>query len=311
LHVSAGLLACGRSIRDLLAERGGVRSKLVVTTTSVEGAMARVVLVHGAFAGAWCWEPVLPGLRAAGHTVDTLDLPGSGEDRTPVAEITLDAYAERVCEVLAAGPPAVLVGHSMGGMVITQAAARGPRQIRSLIYVSAFLPADGQSLLDLTMYPEAADDQVQANLVLDEDQPIATMPTAAARGALFGCCDDEQAAWGIAQLGGQPVVPFGQPVSLGDRLGEAFGDPPADSPGDPPADSRGDPPADSPGDAFVALRRAYVTCLRDRAIPPPMQRRMFEEGGCDPVIEIDTDHSPWVSRTDELVAALDQLAGGG
>jgi pimeloyl-ACP methyl ester carboxylesterase len=244
--------------------------------------MARIVLVHGAFAGAWCWEPVLPGLRAAGHTVQTLDLPGSGEDRTPVPEVTLDAYAARVCDVLAAGPPAVLVGHSMGGMAITQAAVRDPERVVSLIYVAAFLPADGQSLLDLTAYPEAADDQVQANLVLGGDPPVATMPPAAARAALYNCCDDDQAAWGVAGLRGQPGVPFGQPVSLGNP-----------------------PPA-----AFSALPRAYVTCLRDRAIPPGMQRRMYEDGGCDPVIEIDTDHSPWISRTDELVGALDRLAGG-
>jgi hypothetical protein len=41
-----------------------------------------------------------------------------------------------------------------------------------------------------------------------------------------------------------------------------------------------------------------------------MQRRMFEAGGCDPVLEIDADHSPWVSRPGELVAALDRLAAG-
>jgi pimeloyl-ACP methyl ester carboxylesterase len=223
---------------------------------------------------------VLPGLRATGHTVEALDLPGSGEDRTPVADVTLDAYATRVCEALAAGPPAVLAGHSLGGMVITQAAARAPEQITSLIYVAAFLPADGQSLLNLTAYPEAADDQVQANLVVDGDPPVATMPLAASRAALFGCCDDEQAAWGVGHLAGQPVVPFTQPVALGD------------------------PPAE----AFVALPRAYITCTQDRAIPPPMQRRMFEAGGCDPVIELDTDHSPWISRTDDLVAALDRVA---
>jgi pimeloyl-ACP methyl ester carboxylesterase len=244
--------------------------------------MARIVLVHGAFAGAWCWEPVLPGLRANGHTVEAFDLPGSGEDRTPVAEVTLDAYASRVCEVLAAGPPAVLAGHSMGGMVVTQAAARTPEQITSLIYVAAFLPADGQSLLNLTAYPEAADDQVQANLVVDGDPPVATMPAAASRAALFGCCDDDQAAWGVGHLRGQPGLPFTQPVTLGAP----------------------------PSVAFAALPRAYITCTQDRAIPPPMQRRMFLDGGCDPVIELDTDHSPWISRTDELVAALDRVAAG-
>ncbi len=111
--------------------------------------MARIVLVHGAFAGAWCWEPVLPGLRAAGHEVEAIDLPGSGMDETPVEEVSLDAYANRVCAVLAGGRPAVLVGHSMGGMVITQAAARCPEHVAALVYLAAFVPADGQSLMEL------------------------------------------------------------------------------------------------------------------------------------------------------------------
>src|ERR1700744_4678138 len=124
--------------------------------------MALMVLVHGPFSGAWCWEPVLPGLRAAGHEVETFDLPGQNEDTTPVAEVSLDRYAERACEVLAQGPPAVLVGHSMGGMVVTQAAARTPERVTALIYLTAFLPNDGESLLDLTHYPEAAGDMIQA-----------------------------------------------------------------------------------------------------------------------------------------------------
>ncbi len=97
-----------------------------------------------------------------------------------------------MCEALAAGPPAVLVGHSMGGMVITQAAARCPERIARLVYVAAFVPSDGQSLIDLTQLPEAAGDAVQANLVVDGDPPVATMPTEAARKALFHCCDDER-----------------------------------------------------------------------------------------------------------------------
>jgi pimeloyl-ACP methyl ester carboxylesterase len=111
--------------------------------------MARIVLVHGAFSGAWCWEPVLPCLRAAGHTAQTVELPGSGEDRTPVAEVTLEAYAARVGDALGEGAPAVPVGHSMGGIVITQAAAPYPDRVAALVYVTAFLPGDGQSLMDL------------------------------------------------------------------------------------------------------------------------------------------------------------------
>ena len=137
--------------------------------------MARIVLVHGAFGRAACWDRVAPGLRAAGHTVEAIDLPGQGDDPTPVEEATLDRYAERVCEALAGGPPAVLVGHSMGGMVITQAAARCPSLVTRLVYVAAFLPWDGMSLIDMTQLPEAAGDQVQANLVVEGDPPVATM----------------------------------------------------------------------------------------------------------------------------------------
>jgi pimeloyl-ACP methyl ester carboxylesterase len=241
--------------------------------------MARFLLVHGAMGGAWCWEPVLPGLRAAGHDVEAIDLPGGGADRTPVAEITLDRYADAVCDALAGGPPAVLTGHSMGGMAITQAAGRCPELIAALIYVSAFVPQPGQSLLEITQLPEAAGDSVQANLVVQGNPPVATMPPDAAPEALYHCCTDEQVAWALPQRGAQPVIPFTQPFTLG-----------------------GD------GEAFAALPRAYISCLQDRAIRLPVQRRMYTAAGCDPVIEIDTDHSPWLSRTDELVAALNRIA---
>jgi hypothetical protein len=83
-------------------------------------------------------------------------------------------------------------------------------------------------------------------------------------------------------MGPQPVIPFTQPVKLGG----------------------------AGADAFAALPRAYVSCTLDRAIPVALQRRMLQSAGCQPVIELETDHSPWISRGDELVAALDGLAAG-
>jgi pimeloyl-ACP methyl ester carboxylesterase len=244
--------------------------------------MARILLVHGAFAGAWCWEPALPGLGAAGHEVETLDLPGAGEDQTPVAKVTLDAYAEKICRALAGGAPALLAGQSMGGMAITQAAARCPEQITSLLYIGAFAPADGQSLMDLVSWPEAAEDQVQANLVVEGDPPVGRLPVEAANRVLFNASTPEQASWAAERLGGQPVAPFEQRVTV---------------------------PPENAG-AFARLPRAYIVCRQDRAIPPPMQWRMLTETGCDPVIEMDADHWPWMCRTEEFVAAVDRVAAG-
>jgi pimeloyl-ACP methyl ester carboxylesterase len=240
--------------------------------------MARLVLVHGAFGGAWWWDRVVEPLEAAGHTVERFDLPGAGDDPTPAAEVTLDAYVERVAKQLAESEePAVLVGHSMGGVVVTQTAARNPDRVEKVVYVCAFVPADGQSLLDLTQLPEGADDQIQANIVVEGDPPVGRMPKDAARTAEFGECSEEDFEWAIERHGSQPVAPFGQPVSI-------------------------------PEGVFDPIPRRYVFCTRDNSIPPPLQRRMVEAAGITETAELDTDHAPSISRTEELVEAIDRLA---
>jgi pimeloyl-ACP methyl ester carboxylesterase len=241
--------------------------------------MARILLVHGAFGGAWCWEPVLPAVRDTGHSFETLDLPGGGADQTPVAEVSLAAYGERIADAIGDGEPTVLVGHSMGRVAVTQAAARTPERVVGLIYACAFAAAPGQSPGELVSFPEAAGDQVQANLVVDGDPPVGTLSYEAAKG-LFNACTEEWASWGAERLQAQPVAPFGQPVEL----------------------------ADGSREAFERIPRAYIVCTQDVAIPPAMQRRMSSERGCDPVIELDADHFPWLSAREEFVAAIDTIA---
>jgi pimeloyl-ACP methyl ester carboxylesterase len=234
--------------------------------------LARFVIVHGAFEGAWCWEPLAERLRAAGHTVQNPDLPGSGEDRTPVEEVTLDAYAESTCEVLRSEEePAVLIGHSMGGMVITQAAARCPERIAQLVYVSAFLPRDGQSLQTLAGLPEGADDGVQSNMIVEGDPPVATLPAEAGRDVLYGECDPETATWAAGELRPQAAAPFIVPVEIDDDAG---------------------------------IPRRFVFCTKDKAIPLALQRRMVRESPCEEVAELHTDHSPFLSMPEELTRIL-------
>lgn len=225
---------------------------------------------------------MLPGLRSGGDVVEAIDLPGSGGDQTPLAQVSMDAYAERICAVLRAGEPAVLVGHSMGGIAITQAATRCPERVRALIYVAAFAPAAGQNLADLVAYQEASTDEIQANMVVSGDPPVATLPGDAARHAIYNRCTTEQAEWGLERRRPQAVAPFEHRLSA-------------------PEDRR---------TAFEALPRAYVVCTRDHAIPPAMQRRMLRDAGCDPVVELEADHSPALSATRELVDALQGIVGG-
>jgi pimeloyl-ACP methyl ester carboxylesterase len=240
--------------------------------------MARFVLVHGAFSGAWVWEPLTPLLEAAGHRVQTLDLPSSGDDPTPPQEVTLDSCADRVAALLADDPePAVVVGHSMGGMVITQAQGRAPARVAMLIYLCAFLPGNGKSLLDMTQLPEGAGDMIQANLVIEP--PVGTLPLEAAREAVFAACTEEQIAWALSHHSPQALGPMAGPATYG------------------------------PG--FESLPKAYVVTSQDRSIPPALQRRMLREAGVTNVFEIDTDHVPQISRAAETADVLGRAVAQG
>jgi len=238
--------------------------------------MARFVLVHGAFSGAWIWEPLAHELRAAGHTVDTFDLPGLGEDHTPAAEVTLESCAQRLVDVLDSKPePAIVAGNSMGGVIAAQGAALARGRVVALVYVAAFIPKNGQSLLDLTKLPEGATDQVQAHLVVEP--PVATLPAEASRMALYGDCTDDVAAWAISKQRPQALAPMGTPVSI-------------------------------PEGAIDGIPRFYVLCAHDRAIPEALQRRMIREHKCDVVVELDTDHTPHLSQTKHLADAMQHFA---
>ena len=87
--------------------------------------MSTFILVHGAWQGAWCWDRLAPVIRAAGHMVLTPDLPGHGNNRAAAGVITADAYVDTLCGlVLEQQQPVVLVGHSMGGMVVYRLAQK-------------------------------------------------------------------------------------------------------------------------------------------------------------------------------------------
>jgi pimeloyl-ACP methyl ester carboxylesterase len=113
--------------------------------------MATIVLVHGAWQGAWCWERLAPLLEHRGHQVLIPTLTGSGtraEELTP--SVTLETHIGDVLAVVweAGRDDIVLVGHSYSGMVISGVTERAADRIASLVFVDAFYPNDGESALD-------------------------------------------------------------------------------------------------------------------------------------------------------------------
>jgi pimeloyl-ACP methyl ester carboxylesterase len=110
-----------------------------------------IVLVHGAWHGGWCWKRVAPKLRAAGHDVFTPTLTGLGE-RAHLAGpgVNLETHIADVLNLLEAEElsDVVLVGHSYAGIVITGVADRAAGKVRSLVYLDAFVPESGRSLMD-------------------------------------------------------------------------------------------------------------------------------------------------------------------
>ena len=114
--------------------------------------MATFVLVHGGWAGNMVWRELAPRLRKAGHDVYAPTLTGIGARKHLLnREIDLDTHIQDVVGVIddADLSDIVLVGHSYGGMVISGVADRVPEKVASLIYLDAFVPENGQSLLSI------------------------------------------------------------------------------------------------------------------------------------------------------------------
>ncbi len=114
--------------------------------------MAIIVLAHGAWSAAWAWKKVRPLMAAAGHQFFTPTYTGLGE-RAHLASRSndLETHIQDVLGVLTYEDlrEVVLIGHSYGGMVATGVADRARDRIARLIYLDAFVPANGQALIDL------------------------------------------------------------------------------------------------------------------------------------------------------------------
>jgi pimeloyl-ACP methyl ester carboxylesterase len=224
--------------------------------------MTTVVLVHGAFHDGWCWELVRQELDQRGVPNQALDLPFTG----------LEGDAAAVSALLdAIDGPAVVCGHSYGGMVISRAAS-GRDDVAHLVYLCAVQVGEDVDVGTAM----STSDELMSSLVHGDDGALSVDPAVAPM-VFYHDCSDELTETAVSHLRG---------MGLG-----VIQDTDA-----PP------PPA-----AWKQIESTYVVCTDDRTITPESQRKMATNA--THVVELDTSHSPMLSRPELVADVLADLAG--
>ncbi|WP_327400727.1 alpha/beta hydrolase [Streptomyces sp. NBC_01288] len=233
-----------------------------MSTTPEAAAAKNVVLVHGGFVDGSGWRGVYDALRADGHHVSIVQNPTlSLEGDVATTKRVLDAQ----------DGPTVLVGHSYGGAVITEAGTH--ENVSALVYITAFAPDKGESVNTLIADPPPGAPvppilpPVDGFLFLDREKFAASfagdLPDADAQ-----FLADSQVPWGVEALAGAVTEP-------------AWGTKPS----------------------------YYLVATDDRMIPPPAQRLMAERAGAT-VAETGGSHAVYVSKPDEVAAFIKKAASG-
>jgi pimeloyl-ACP methyl ester carboxylesterase len=231
-----------------------------------------IVLVHGAWSDATAWQAVTPLLKAQGHEVIAVNLPGHGSDATPFTNISLQSYADAVKNAIGDRKNIILVGHSMAGLVISQVAEQIPGQIKELVYLAAYLPQNGESLLSLAK--QDADSHVGKYLQIDQT-------TGSAKVAKDGVID-VFAADAPAQIGDyiannikpEPLAPLATPVTLTDGK-------------------------------FGSVKKVYIHTTDDHAVSFTLQKTMVKNNGhISKEYSLPSSHTPFISMPDKLASIL-------
>ncbi|MFD3191168.1 alpha/beta fold hydrolase [Sedimentitalea sp. HM32M-2] len=235
--------------------------------------MADFLLVHGSFHGAWCWRDLIPALTARGHMARAIDLPGHGQDHTPPEQQTLAGCRDAV--LAASTPQTIVVGHSWGGYPISAAAEADPRAMRALIYLCAYVPVSGLSLVD--MRKAAKEQPLLPAIQRDPDGLSCSVLPSRAVETFYHDCPPDSIAYALNRLQPQIIAPQTTPLFVSAR--------------------------------FASVPKAYIRCARDRTIPPEYQSEMTRDWPADRLYQMDSAHSPFFSDPAGLAAMLNTIAG--
>ncbi|MCH9628183.1 MAG: Pyrethroid hydrolase [Chlamydiales bacterium] len=231
----------------------------------------RYVLVHGAWQGGWCWEPLSEILLSQGHQVTCPDLPGHGSNPYPLNKITYAVYYESLeREIARYKEPVVLVAHSMSGILAAPLLDKHPEWFDHAFFIAAYIAQNNRSLLDLAL--SGGPSEIPKILREQKDKLTQQLDLQKVKDALYFDCSSEIANWATLQLQPQPLKPLTTPINWIDS-------------------------------GKTRHKRTYILCENDRDVHPITQHSVLEHYPCN-VISMQSGHFPFLSHPNQLTHTL-------
>jgi len=232
------------------------------------------VLVHGAWSDESAWGFVRNQLAVHANVV-VVNLPAHGADNTYGAGIGLSDYVKAVTKAVNQQKgKVILVGHSMAGAIISQVAENIPAKIDKLVYVSAYVPKNGESVIDLSKKDNTS--KVGAALEFNKDYSLATIKKEVVHDNICADCPDYMKDILVKYRRAEPVKALNDKVVLTTK--------------------------------FAAIPKYYIATIKDEVLPHALQQQMLKDNGTfKKVYELPTSHLPFVAMSQEFVAILSSI----
>jgi pimeloyl-ACP methyl ester carboxylesterase len=250
------------TIRTIAATAVLATSTLAAGAAETTAGVKNILLIHGGFVDGSGWSQVYRGLRKSGYNVVIV--------QNPTTSLADDVAATKLAMSQVSGP-VILVGHSYGGVVITEAGT--DPNVKGLVYIAAFAPDKGESVQTLIANPAPGAPvppilAPQNGFLFLDRAKFADAFAADVAPAEAAFMADSQVPWGVNALAGAVTEP-----------------------------------------AWKSKRSWYLVATDDKMIPPPAQQQMAKRAGAT-VAEIKGSHAVYVSQPQAVIKLIEQAAKG-
>ncbi|MBN8666446.1 MAG: alpha/beta fold hydrolase [Chitinophagales bacterium] len=272
---SAFAVRDGNLITGQQQNSGAAAAELIVKALAQDRSRyPTYVLVHGAWADESAWGAIRNQLAVRAN-VEVVNLPAHGIDLRDGRKTGLADYVKTVTETINRQPgKVILVGHSMAGMIISQVADRLPQKIDKLVYVSAYLPRNGESAAGITN--AFLNNQPIEAFQFNEDYSLVSIKKEMLPTVVCADCPDEMKQILVKYHKAEPVNGLNDKVVLGTN--------------------------------FTKVPKYYISTTEDYAVPYALQQQMIRKNGTvKKAYEMKTSHLPFVVQPQEFLRILTTL----